>query len=379
MSAVSIRSVGAAAFAAMLASFFLPEPARAADPFESAERCGECHRDIHRGWKKSAHAQSLEDPVFQQALQAAGNSLGAADRKLCFSCHAPTTLLSGDYALQKKVTWEGVNCDFCHSITAVTLGDPMTAYTTKPGPVQRGPIENAASNGHEVEYSALFTDALLCAGCHEYRPEGAEAVLTTYSEWKESPYEAEGVTCQSCHMSLVRANVVDPKIQRVSSSNVNLHEVPGGHSLDQLLTAVRVGLDAQRAADSLTVTVKLANVGAGHSMPTGFPSRSVVLEVQVASAGRQLRAERRFERTLFDAAGAPITGDVDVITKPASSATDTRLRPREERVERFTFPMEESSSATVTARLRYVHMPLRGEPPASDQVFYSERRFVKAR
>lgn len=373
------RSAGAASLAALLALSLTASAARAADPFESSERCGGCHRDIHRGWKGSAHARSMENPLFQQALESAAPQIGTAGRRLCLSCHSPIALLTGDEKLQKKISWEGVSCDFCHSVTEVTLGDPMKAYKVQPGTVKRGPIENAASSGHEVEYSPLFTDAILCAGCHEYHPEKGEAVLTTYSEWKESPYAAEGVTCQSCHMSLTRANVVDPKVKRVGATVVNIHEMPGGHSLDQLLTAVRVGLEARRDGDSLRVDVKITNVGAGHAMPTGFPSRQVILDVLVSAASQQLRAERRYARTLFDESGSPIVRDNEVILRPATSAVDTRLRAREERLERFAFGLPGEANATVTVRLRYVHTPLDPDSPATDQVFYSERRFVKAR
>src|SRR5713226_5275880 len=91
------------------------------DRITSAEVCGRCHRDILRAWKTSIHAAAVEDPLFQDALEAATGEFGAGARASCLGCHAPTVQYSGDSTLVKKVSWEGVTCDFCHSLKAVTL------------------------------------------------------------------------------------------------------------------------------------------------------------------------------------------------------------------------------------------------------------------
>jgi hypothetical protein len=359
---------------AALLAVALTGPAAAQERFGSSEKCGACHRDIHRGWQASIHAHALDDPIFQQALQGV-----APQTQLCLACHAPLAAATGDRDLKSHLSWEGVTCDFCHSIAEVTLGDPRTAYRLVPGDVERGPIVNAGTEGHGVEYSPLFGDALLCAGCHEFRPAQGAAVLTTYSEWQASPYPSEGVTCQTCHMGLTRANVVDPKVARAATSVVNLHEMPGGHSLDQLMTALRVNVDAERAGDSLIVRVTLANVGAGHAMPTGFPSRQVVLETRVTTPVDELKAERVYARTVLDEAGRPIVRDDEVMRMRSGSARDTRLAPRETRVERLGFAVPGAVSASVTVRLRYLHAPLGAGAPTTDQVFYSERRFLRGK
>jgi hypothetical protein len=40
-------------------------------PPSSAELCGDCHRAIFDGWKKSAHATAMESRLFQDALKLA--------------------------------------------------------------------------------------------------------------------------------------------------------------------------------------------------------------------------------------------------------------------------------------------------------------------
>jgi hypothetical protein len=72
----------------------------------------------------------------------------------------------------------------------------------------------------------------VCAPCHEYRNSLGFAVLSTYSEWKASPHAKAGKQCQTCHMSRVAGDVVDPKVQRSTLAKINLHQMPGSHSID---------------------------------------------------------------------------------------------------------------------------------------------------
>src|SRR5512146_1810687 len=94
--------------------------ARAQAP-RSAEYCGDCHRAIQEGWKQSVHSQAVESRLFQDALKMAQSDFGAPARSVCLGCHSPTAMETGDLALVRKVSWEGVTCDYCHSIREVTL------------------------------------------------------------------------------------------------------------------------------------------------------------------------------------------------------------------------------------------------------------------
>src|SRR5512147_464915 len=90
------------------------------DPPETAEACGRCHRAIHEAWKTSAHANSMESRLFQDALELAENEIGAETRRTCLGCHAPVATRINDLALRRKVSWEGITCDYCHSIDSVS-------------------------------------------------------------------------------------------------------------------------------------------------------------------------------------------------------------------------------------------------------------------
>src|SRR5512140_3475294 len=217
----------------MTAWMLLAVPAAFAGPqqgaFASAEVCGRCHRDILSAWKSSVHARSMDDTFFQDCLQEATSRFGEAVSARCLACHSPTVALSGDTALEYKVSWEGVTCDFCHSISHVDLQNAKRPYRLQIGAAKFGPLKNASSPGHAVSFSKVHTDPVVCAGCHDARNEKGLMVVASYSEWLESSYGSDRASCLSCHMRPVKGRVADPKVLRLKDAAVNLHQMPGGH------------------------------------------------------------------------------------------------------------------------------------------------------
>ena len=173
----------------------------------SAEVCGRCHRAIHESWKSSTHSQAMESRLFQDALGMAEADFGPAGRMVCLNCHSPIAAKIGDIGLEKKVSWEGVTCDYCHSIREVTFDDRNPKAVLNFGAVKTGPLSDAVSKVHQTAYSAVHTSSALCATCHEYKNAAGFPVLTTYSEWKASRYWKEGKQCQFCHMSRVEGEI----------------------------------------------------------------------------------------------------------------------------------------------------------------------------
>ena len=274
----------------------------------TAEICGRCHRTIHEAWKISSHARAAESRLFQDVLEMAEAEGGAGARRLCLSCHAPIAVHGGDMGMVKKVSWEGVTCDFCHSIREVTWAANPKA-TVLFSTVRSGTIKEALSGAHRTAYSSVHSSSAVCAPCHDYRNSQGFPVLTTFTEWKATAHAAQGHPCQSCHM---------PRIK-----GVNLHQMPGSHSLEHLVSALKAQMYTAREGDRLNVTVDVANHRAGHYLPTGSPLRQIVLEVR-AGAGRE---ERVYTRRIADAQGKPIQREDHAFLKAAKVVADSRLAP----------------------------------------------------
>ena len=340
---------------------FLSFPAWAIElkPPSSAEVCGDCHRAIFEGWKKSAHASAMESRLFQDALKLAESDFGAPTRRVCLGCHSPVAVAIGDLDLIRKVSWEGVTCDYCHSIVEVTTGGPNPKAKVEFSLVKSGPSKDLSSPAHGTRFSSVHTSALACIVCHEYRNAQGFSVLTTYSEWQESAYWKAGKDCQSCHMYTVKGNVVDPRVKRSTGLEINLHEIPGSHSIQQLNKALKADLLTAREGGQLQVVVKVTNRGAGHYVPTGSPLRQLILEVRADSYdGRHFREERIYRRTVADQGGRVLQVEPAAFVKGARVVSDTRLAPNETRTEKFSFPIQQGTQAQVEASLYYYYSPL---------------------
>jgi hypothetical protein len=301
----------------------------------------------------------MESRLFQDALEMAESDFGAAGRKTCLGCHSPLITQTNDTGLQKKVSWEGVTCDYCHSMREVNTSGPNPAAVLTPSVVKSGPIQETSGSPHGTVYSSVHTSSLVCAPCHEYKNAGGFPVLTTFSEWQNSPYSKEGKQCQSCHMARVAGDVVDPKVMRTGVAKINLHQMPGSHSLEQLTSAVKAQLAAVREGDTVKVTVDVTNQKAGHYLPTGSPLRQLVLEVRADGyGGEHFREERVYARKVADAHGTVLMREHFAFMKAANVVSDTRLAPGEKRAETFSFAIPAGSQAQVKATFWYYYSPM---------------------
>lgn len=347
-------------------------------PISSAELCGSCHRAIHEAWKESAHAVAMESRLFQDALELVESDFGGNARKLCLGCHAPLAAWTGDLSLEKKVSWEGVTCDYCHSMRSVSMDAENPTAVLEFSLVKSGPLKDSSSVGHETIYSEVHTSSQVCAPCHEYRNPLGLDVLTTYSEWKNSPYYEKHIQCQSCHMGRVAGNVVDPRVKSSSGAKVNLHEMPGSHSVKQLTKAIRIRLVTARKGDHVEVSVELFNVRAGHYVPTGSPMRELILDVRAdAYRGQDFHEQRIYARTVADQEGKPLRSEHFVFIRGAKVLSDTRLAPDEKRTETFSFAIPPGVPVRVSATLSYYYSPMARSEGEERIVFRTITRLVK--
>ncbi len=345
---------------------------------QSAEYCGSCHRAIEQGWKESVHSQAMESRLFQDALQMAQSDFGAHARSVCLGCHSPTVAATGDLSLVRKISWEGITCDYCHSIRSVSMTGPNPRAIVEYNNVKEGPWKGVTSPVHGTAYSPLHTSSLLCATCHQYRNSLGFPVLTTYAEWQKGPYSKEHKGCQSCHMYRVEGEVVDPRVKKTTGQEINLHQMPGSHSLAQLNKAIRGQLHVSHEGGELHVEVDVTNQGAGHMVPTGSPLRKLILLVRAEPfGGKSYQAERVFTRVVADAQGKILNREDLVFMKAAKVVSDTRLAPGETRKETFTFNVPQGVRSTVEADFYYYYSPMATTAAQQEVKFLSFRRFVQ--
>ncbi len=327
--------------------------------FTSSETCGSCHSQIYDRWKESMHAGAISDPIFRASYMMAFFKDPEKSPKLCLRCHAPTTIMADNPDIEEKIAKEGVTCDFCHSIRGISLDKVGHPFDIDTGKTKYGPHKKGSVKVHDVAYSRLHSSAVLCASCHEYKP-GGVPVMTTYSEWKASPYADQGKQCQYCHMPETEGDISND-IKGPRDGKIFDHNLAGGHSITQLQKALALKIvNVTRDKDRMTVNVDVTNVGSGHRVPTGIPTRKLLLFCEVRVPGGKVYKERIvYEKAIFDKNGTELTEDSDIMLGlGASVAKDNRIFPKETRKESFTFYIPGNKEAQVAVWAEYLYRPL---------------------
>ena len=322
-------------------------PAVRREGYTSSQVCGTCHTMIHKQWENSLHASSIDDPVFQGVF---GQVEKEENRKFCLKCHAPTVRVTGDYSLSQSITKEGVTCDFCHTIKGVDL-TREEPFEFALGFVKRGPFESNLKIGHENQFSQIHLKAEFCAGCHEVVNQNGFHVMSTYTEWKRGPYAEKGIQCQNCHMpEEFGVPIVNPEIAKTQHS-VTAHKFLGGHSQINITTAATLTQVVDIVDDHVSVVVYVTNAEAGHSLPTGIPSRRVILTVKLMDRrGQEFDSkEVVYRRVLADGEGREIPEEniKEMFLKATTVKSDNRIGPKETRREEFTFALPKGVVGTL--------------------------------
>ncbi|MBF0171187.1 MAG: hypothetical protein HQK87_08890 [Nitrospinae bacterium] len=324
---------------------------------DQSKVCLSCHGDIGKRWKESMHARSTSDPIFVASYYEAHYRSGGKAEKLCLRCHAPTAAQTGATMLDDIPATDGISCDFCHSVKDLT-GNPEKPFVLDLGVTKYGPNKKGDVKQHTVAYSELHGKADFCASCHEYKMNGV-GIMTTFSEWKESVYAEEGKPCQSCHMPEVKGRVADG-VTSERGEKVFSHDLAGSHSIAQLKKALALKITRiDRKDDRMTVSVDLTNSGSGHRVPTGIPSRKLILTCEVKAPGGKVFQEKVvYEKVLFDADGYELDNDARIMLGEGRSvAKDNRIFPKETRKETFTFYIPKNKRADVSVRVDYLYKP----------------------
>ncbi len=345
------------------------------EEIQPASYCGSCHKAIYEEWSKSLHAYALIDPIFQMFY----HRLDEEGKNFCTNCHSPLSHITVEPSLKPKLVQEGVTCDFCHTAVSGEVGTGKFVLDPK-GP-KRGPIKDASDRFHPVAFSEFHKKSEFCGVCHQaVNPHGI-AVLNTYEEWKMSTYAGRGITCQNCHMPEQLEKTPVEVDEYRSPLTYTSHSFTGGHSQIRLGRAARLSVLAAIKRENITASVFLTNQESGHWLPTGVPSRYILLTISLINGdGKVIDTQiMRFQRIFADVHGIPISGgDVPkMFLEAAGVLQDNRIRPQETRRLEFIFPIPKAGRRdifTIEAVLTY-HLPLPYMSPPEISVEMVRERF----
>lgn len=263
----------------------------------------------------------------------------------CADCHAPgmNGKAGGRNLLEARghAFDFGVQCDVCHKVESLNPkgepgvggylqllrpNEPTEFIGHKYLPIYFGPFHDVSNAEMKSVQRDHFGKSEFCAGCHDYSipvhprwgpidrsrwPTGRLPIQSTFREWQAGPFNPSA-PCGSCHMppysDVWNAATLEPVASGVGShantpgriagwlrppGSVRQHTWVGprtpGSQLLQLAATVSVKLEPLvRGELSAKVTVK--NVGPGHALPTGLPSRAMILLVRAQCGDQELQA-----------------------------------------------------------------------------------------
>jgi hypothetical protein len=361
---------------ALLLQIFLPgtQPGDIVNwPLRDNLFCIECHGQYSLEhyepwdtWSGSMMANSSRDPLFWAAVDIA-NQDSPGIGEWCIRCHSPKTWLEGRSSAPNGSSFigmpgvpggdfEGVDCQFCHRLYEGPTGTPFLQNAQfwvddsagPDPPPHRGPYEESKAP-HPWLYSEYHLSSALCALCHNVRnplvnlvdETGADTGLlfpeqTTYDEWAQSSYPADGVQCQTCHMPRTSGfactdfsptrqvgkhmfagagacmTSVLGDLYGSSLGRTQAYEQSANLALDMLQNQsanLLVSAPSRMAPGSdATIRVRAVNL-TGHKLPTGYPEgRRMWIHLEVTDGDQQTM----FESGRYDFAAAELVPDPDL-------------------------------------------------------------------
>lgn len=256
-----------------------------------SETCGECHNAVYREYmlgtgsdNHSAHTMpkagklSLPAKVGSSptAHASALSEARGGDKKEfhCNSCHFPDAFNITDKGANGQVqprtaaaANEGLTCASCH--------------LTPDGYIRA--THNTTSAPHKTVVEPEQQASILCGHCHGYQSPDKRVVgrmFQTFLEWQEDYYKP-GLgkqQCQDCHMPRTLRKTAEDF--DVPPRAVGRHIWTGAHSRQRHLNSLSLTI-VQPYENKHLLDFQVVNIGAGHSVPTGEPSRAVFLQVEV--------------------------------------------------------------------------------------------------
>lgn len=348
-------------------------PSMPSTDFGPSEGCG-CHAALLGQWQPSMHAQALTDPIYLLKLKEGDEATGGTVTPFCIQCHSPIGSMSGEVSELGEVeaagvVAEGVTCTFCHHTTGTDTPIGNASQQVSPEDVRLAQLKDPQAP-HAAAYSQFHETAEFCGACHNVNhPTNGTHLEATYTEWSESPYAAEGIVCQDCHMT-PGPGVVKPNPGKAASMGPDREHIytmtfAGGNvglgdaalAEANLKAAATLDLEAPEVQESgdVAIMTTITNVGAGHYLPTGLTEvRQMWLEVTATDdIGAELLNERRdFGTVLKGADGSYPVEMWDAV----GIQSDDRIAPKESTTNEYAFPMA-TGAVTVKATLYYRSCP----------------------
>jgi len=238
------------------------------DVYESANVCGVCHDQFFQQWRSGLHGKTFKSEIFQSLFAEAQKTKGYSITAECNKCHQPMAEKSANAS--DNLLAEGVNCDFCHTVSNLEMYQLAGSYVSTPNRVKKAKLENARSPYHPSASSDIIENPRFCASCHEYvSREGNNEIIVedTYSQYMDSSYGRTKKGCVTCHMPTFEGKVANLDVAPIRPK-VHNHSFTFPDKEKWIADAVEITVRPYYKKTE-NIQLSLNNKAQGHAFPGG--------------------------------------------------------------------------------------------------------------
>jgi hypothetical protein len=200
--------------------------------FPSASTCATCHPTQFRQWSVSQHAYAQISPVFNTMQATIDKRTSGTNGDFCIRCHTQVGMqlkepIFASNMDRNPTSREGISCIVCHRVknnygkvsgrTAIQEGDLFEPVYGPQGnknlkkvlsqPDQFQVVTKRGEVGRAIHTDVIKFDPLeksgFCGTCHDVNLLNGFRLEEAFSQFKNSPANKRGETCQDCHMGKI--------------------------------------------------------------------------------------------------------------------------------------------------------------------------------
>ncbi|MEO8864101.1 MAG: multiheme c-type cytochrome [Opitutaceae bacterium] len=201
--------------------------------FPSATTCAVCHPAQFREWSVSSHAYAQLSPVFNAMQATIVKETSGTNGDFCIRCHTQVGMQLKESVYMSNLdrsptAREGITCIVCHRVnlnygkvsgrTSINEGDVFApVYGPRDGSVLKQVLADPdkykvvttpGQNGRAIHTQAFKFDPItksgFCGTCHDVNLLNGFRLEEAFSQFKNSPANKKGITCQDCHMGKIQ-------------------------------------------------------------------------------------------------------------------------------------------------------------------------------
>lgn len=204
--------------------------------YPSATTCGTCHPRHFEEWAVSQHSYAQLSPAYMAFQNFVNSQVNGTNGDFCIRCHNQVGMnmeeATGISNLDRHPTSrEGITCIVCHRVAniynkasgriALVEGDLLQPVYGPSGDEElKRVLDNrqeyrvvtkADEPGRKIHTEAIefkeISSSTFCGTCHDVTLLNGFRLEEAFSEYRDSPAAAKGITCQDCHMGKVQGIV----------------------------------------------------------------------------------------------------------------------------------------------------------------------------